>query len=185
MHLMNSQNIDRNKVLALIFAVAVMIFILFNPGLIERFKELGYVGAFFAMFFAYATVVIPAPGFLIILFLGATLPNPLLVGVLGAAGATLGELVGYMVGYSGSDIFHKSPTYKKIEKFVHKYGLPAITFFAFIPNPLFDLVGLVAGILKIKWWKFLIAVGIGMLAKTIIVAYAGAYSIGWIEKLIL
>ena len=48
---------------------------------------------------------------------------------------------------------------------MEKYGDITILVLAFIPNPLFDLAGMVAGILKMPVWKFLIYCVIGKILK--------------------
>lgn len=170
-------------VAALAFAVVITIFIILFQDKLRHLGGLTYIGAFIVMLVGNATLVLPAPALLFVYALGGQL-NPLLVGLFAGAGGALGEFVGYLAGYSGSHIVERTKMYKKIHGYVTRFGLPAITILAMIPNPFFDIVGMVAGALKITWWKFLIAAFIGIALKATIIAYAGYYSITWIGEIV-
>jgi membrane protein DedA with SNARE-associated domain len=45
---------------------------------------------------------------------------------------------------------------------------------AFIPNPVFDLAGMIAGALKMKPAKFLFYCAVGKILKMMVFAYTGA-----------
>jgi uncharacterized membrane protein YdjX (TVP38/TMEM64 family) len=143
----------------------------------------GYGVAFLTMLVTSATLIAPAPGLAYVFIWGQQL-NPILLGVVAGAGSTLGELTGFLAGYSGSAVVENTDVYKRIEGYIQKYGLIPIVVLAAIPNPLFDAAGFVAGALGIKWWQFLIATFIGKTIKCIVVAYAGLYSLDWIEQLV-
>jgi membrane protein DedA with SNARE-associated domain len=66
---------------------------------------------------------------------------------------------------------------------MEKYGDITILVLAFIPNPLFDLAGMVAGILKMPVGKFLLYCVIGKILKMMMFAYAGNWVIGVIENI--
>jgi len=153
-------------------AISVLI-IVFNKE-IRNLQEFGYVGIFLIMFLGNATVLIPVPVLAPLnVLLGGVFANPLLVGLTVGVASSFGELVGYLAGYSGSGIVKSSKVYKKMEIRIKKYGLWAIFVLALIPNPLFDVAGLVAGAFGIKWWKFLIAVTLGKTIRAIVFAYIG------------
>ncbi len=63
---------------------------------------------------------------------------------------------------------------------MEKYGDITILVLAFIPNPLFDLAGISAGILKMPVWKFLLFCVIGKILKMMMFAYAG----DWVMNLV-
>jgi uncharacterized membrane protein YdjX (TVP38/TMEM64 family) len=67
---------------------------------------------------------------------------------------------------------------------MERYGPIVITLLAAFPNPVFDLAGLAAGSMRMKWWKFIIATLIGKTFQAILIAYAGALSLSWIEQLL-
>jgi membrane protein DedA with SNARE-associated domain len=170
--------------LALLFAAGISAVLIIYRDQFAALQNWGYLGAFLLMLLTNATLILPAPGLVLVFTLGATLPNPLLVGLAAGLGSTLGELTGYLAGFSGSGVIENTDTYRNVEKTLRKYDVWAIAFLAFIPNPLFDIAGIVAGALGMQWWKFLTATGIGKTLKTIIVAYAGALSLTWIQPLL-
>lgn len=56
---------------------------------------------------------------------------------------------------------------------MRKYGDITILVLAFIPNPLFDMAGLIAGVLKMPVWKFLAYCIVGKILKMMVFAYVG------------
>jgi membrane protein DedA with SNARE-associated domain len=64
-----------------------------------------------------------------------------------------------------------------------KYGGWTVLFLAFIPNPAFDMAGIVAGALKMPIKRFLIWCAIGKIMKMLVFAYAGSTIFSWLEKL--
>jgi uncharacterized membrane protein YdjX (TVP38/TMEM64 family) len=168
----------------LIFAVAITVGAFVFQDAIAQLRELGYVGIFLIMLISSATVFAPAPG-LLIEFLMAPSFQPILFGLAAGAGSTLGEISGFIAGYSGSGIVENAKVYQRIEGWVKRYGVIPIVVLAAIPNPLFDAAGLAAGALGMAWWRFFGATLLGKTIKTIIVAYAGFYGISWIKTLIV
>jgi len=160
--------------LMLLASITISVLIIVFNKEIRNLQEFGYIGIFLIMFLGNATVLVPVPILAPLnIILGGVFTNPILLGLTVGIASSLGELVGYLAGYSGSDIVKSSKVYKKIELQVEKYGLWAILFLAIVPNPLFDIAGVAAGALGIKWWKFLIAVTIGKTIRAIVFAYIG------------
>ncbi len=56
---------------------------------------------------------------------------------------------------------------------MRRYGLWVIFVLALIPNPVFDVAGIICGVLRIPVWKFLLAAGAGKVLKATIIAYLG------------
>ncbi|MBU1120138.1 VTT domain-containing protein [Patescibacteria group bacterium] len=160
--------------LMLLASIAISVLIIVFNKQLRELEQFGYIGIFLLMFLGNATVLVPVPILAPLnILLGGIFSSPLLLGLTVGVASSLGELVGYLAGYSGSGIVKSSKVYKKIELQVEKYGLWAIFFLALIPNPLFDVAGLAAGALGIKWWKFLIAVTAGKTIRAIVFAYIG------------
>jgi membrane protein YqaA with SNARE-associated domain len=168
-----------SRILALLIVVGVTVGAYLLRDRIEHFAIYGYPGIFLITLLSYATVLIPVPG-LAIVFAMSGLLHPLGVAVAAAAGAAIGELSGYLAGYSGRAVIENWKRYEKITAWVRKYGGPAILVLAAIPNPVFDLVGVAAGVLKMPIHKFLLWVFSGQLIKMLVIAYSGSLSIGWI-----
>jgi membrane protein YqaA with SNARE-associated domain len=146
-----------------------------------------YAGIFMIGLLSSATIFLPTPAFAVIFFLaGAHAFDPLALGIVAGAGAAVGELTGYVLGY-GAHRFALKKRYAKLikrtEKYFQKYGAPVIIFvFAATPLP-FDIVGLFCGAVKYPWQKFFTATLAGKIVKYIFIAYAGFYGIGWAKSL--
>ena len=177
-------NIKTNilRVLALLAVIAITVYIFSIRDRVDEFKQYGYLGIFFVALLANATVFIPAPGVAIIYAMGSVF-NPLYVGLAAGTGGAIGELSGFLAGFSGQAIIENTNIYERIKPWVDKYGGWAILILSAIPNPFFDVAGFAAGIAKMKMRTFLFSVWIGQLIKMTIFAYAGKYSIEWISNL--
>lgn len=147
---------------------------------LKDFEALGYLGAFVAMLLGNATLVLPAPGLLVVLALGSTL-NPLLVGIAGGFGATLGELTGYLTGYSGVGIMEHTAISIRIHRWMERSGALTIFVLSIIPNPFFDLAGIIAGMGRMPLVKFMGITFFGKAIQSSLVAIAGTLSIHWVE----
>ncbi len=169
--------------LALLFAVTVTLAVFLLRKQIQQFEQYGYLGAFLTMLLGNATIVLPAPGLIIVFVLGGVL-NPLLVGLAAGPGAALGEMTAYAAGFSGSAVIDNTRWYQRIQYWMKQYGLIIIVFLAAVPNPLFDLAGIVAGTMQVRWWHFLLSAWIGKTIQAVIIAYAGEFSLLWVMQLL-
>jgi uncharacterized membrane protein YdjX (TVP38/TMEM64 family) len=170
-------------ILSLSFAVGITLLVFLFQHEIRRLGSASYVGIFLTMLFTSATLILPAPGLALVFVLGKVFP-PLALGIVAASGSTLGELTGFMAGFSGSGVVENTQAYRRIEGYVRKYGVIPLIVLSVIPNPLFDIAGFAAGALGIKWWQFLLATFVGKIIKCVAVAYAGFYSMGFIERML-
>ena len=131
-----------------------------------------------------ATLFLPVPGLAITTLVGSLL-NPVTVGIVAGIGQTLGEMTGYLAGYSGQGLVSRSKTYDRVEGWMKRnefIGELVVLVLALIPNPLFDAAGMAAGALRFPVWKYLLAAGIGKVIKNIIFAYGGSLGIGWLSQ---
>jgi uncharacterized membrane protein YdjX (TVP38/TMEM64 family) len=170
-------NILRVLVLLLVIGISVYIFMIRDQA--AKFSEYGYPGIFIISILANATILLPAPGIAIVFAMGGVF-NPLIVGLVAGAGAAIGELSGYLAGFSGQGVAEHTKIYERINRWMQRYGMLTIFILAAIPNPFFDLAGMAAGALKMPLYKFLIPCLLGKIIKMWIFAYAGAYSINWL-----
>jgi membrane protein DedA with SNARE-associated domain len=168
-----------SRVGAFLFAVAITVGIYYFKDSFRHLASLGYIGIFFLSILANATIILPAPGLAFVFGLGAVF-NPFFVALAAGAGAAIGELSGYLAGYSGQTIIQRTRYEQQLEGWMRKYGGRTILIFAFIPNPLFDIAGMIAGMLKMPLWKFLLFCWIGKTLKMLLFAYAGSWSIPWL-----
>lgn len=171
-------NIIRVVVLLAVIALTVVLFI--NRERIQHLQGFGYPGIFIFSILANATILVPLPGVVFTSAMGAVF-HPFWVSIAAGAGAALGELSGYMAGFSGQAVVENAKSYDRVVKWMRKYGDLTILFLAFIPNPLFDLAGMLAGMLKMPLWKFLFYCVIGKILKMMMFAYAGDWVVTLLE----
>jgi len=158
----------------LILALSVAIFFLARSRLdLGKFLVYGYLGIFLISL-SCVTILFPIPWEAVVIAAGATM-NPLLVALVATAGATIGELSSYLVGYLGKRIIIDKylAKYAKAESWMNRYGSFAIFLFALLPIFLFDLIGIVAGASRFPLWKFILACFAGRLIRCLIEAYLG------------
>jgi membrane protein YqaA with SNARE-associated domain len=164
------------RILALLIVVAITLYIYSIRDRVESFAAFGYPGIFLIALFANATILLPAPGLAIVYAMGGIF-NPLGVGLAAGTGGAIGELSGYLAGFSGQAVIERMDIYDRIQPWVNKYGGWTILFLSAIPNPFFDVVGIAAGIAKMPIQTFLFFAWMGQLIKMTAVALAGKYSI--------
>ena len=164
-------------VLVLLFVIAIVvgIFYLYKnyPGKIDELKAYGYSGVFLISLILNASVILPVGNIVVIATLGAALPSAPLVGLIGGAGAAIGEITGYIAGYSGRTIVHRRDTYTRLERWVKRRGAWGIFVLSIVPF-FFDLAGVAAGALRLPLWKFLVACWLGRTILYIGTAWVGA-----------
>lgn len=155
----------------LISILISVVIICFRDSFVEL-QGYGYLGIFLISVLGNSTIIIPAP-VILTAFVGGSLFNPFLVGIITAMGATIGELTGFMAGFGGQAIVPKNKNYEKIQGWMKKSGFLTIFVLAVIPNPLFDLAGMVSGITKYPIKKFLLATFLGKSIKFLVVSLLG------------
>ena len=137
---------------------------------LERF---GYFGIFLISLLMNTTLVMPLPTGILTSAMGGVY-NPFLVGLFAGTGAAIGEMSGYFLGRSGRGVILSKENESKVELQMKRYGDLAIVLLAFIPNPAFDIVGMVAGGLKIPWYRFLLWCWVGKTLKMLVFALGGS-----------
>lgn len=169
------------RVLALLAALAISITIFALRDRIEQIGAYGYPGVFLISLLGSATIVLPAPSLAVVFALGSSL-DPILVGLAAGVGEALGELTGYLAGFSGSAVIEDRDRYAQLERLERRYGVWVVFVLSVIPNPVFDLAGIAAGMLKFPLLRFLVACWLGKTIKTTLVALAGAGAWGAISQ---
>jgi membrane protein DedA with SNARE-associated domain len=139
----------------------------------DNIEKLGYLGVFVTSVILNATVIIPVSNMTLIFALGAALSMPWAVGLIGGTGAAIGEMTGYIAGRSGRGLLARNKAYVRVEGWVKRWGWIAIFILSAVPL-LFDVVGIIAGALRMPYWKFILATWAGRTITYIIVAYLGS-----------
>jgi len=160
------------RVLLLIVLIALTVLLINYRENIQQFTKLGYLGIFLVSILANATIILPLPGVVFTSAMGMVY-DPLLVALAAGLGAALGELTGYLAGYSGQFVVDRQDWYDRVVSWMSRYGNLTVLFLAFIPNPLFDLAGIAAGVLRMPLLRFLLWCALGKILKMLIFAYGG------------
>jgi uncharacterized membrane protein YdjX (TVP38/TMEM64 family) len=180
---LSSWRLTLARILALAVVIAITAYIFSIRDQAEQFKAYGYPGIFILSILANATVILPAPGIALTFALGAIF-NPVGVALASGTGAAIGELTGYLAGFSGQAVFERSDLYERLIDWTKHYGGWTIFLLALIPNPLFDLGGAAAGALRMPIHKFLLWAWLGKTLKMLLIALAGDTSIDWLQGLL-
>lgn len=157
--------------IAIIFGITAFFI---SPWIAENFATFGYLGVFLFSLITSATLLLPTPSWVLVLSLSTSF-NPILLGIAAGIGAGLGELTGYFAGKGGNYIIHKDKIIllNNYKEWIKKAEFPFLFIVAFLPNPLFDIAGIAAGILGVPVQRFLFAVILGKTLRFILFAYFG------------
>ena len=139
----------------------------------EFFAELGYIGLFIAAFLAATILPLSSEIVLGTLLLGGLSPVTLVI--VATAGNVLGSLVNYALGYWASLGVIKKWLKMSEDEFVRaeqrftQYGMLALCF-AWVPI-IGDPITVMAGILRIRLFWFVILVTFGKLLRYLVISY--------------
>jgi len=158
---------------ALLFSVLITVAVFALGDRLADLQALGYLGVFVIGVLGNATIILPVPG-LAVVFAGGGVLNPLLVGLVAGVGEPLGELTGYLAGYGGSAVVEDAERYERVRRWMERRGFLTLLVLAAVPNPLFDVAGMAAGMLRYPIAKFLLACWLGKTLKAVLIAYLGS-----------
>jgi len=149
--------------LLLLGVLALSIGLVFIPIDWKIFGEYGgYLSIFIVTLLATGAIVLPVPYLGLIVNAGSSpFLDPLMVAFVAGVAAALGEMTGYLVGYTGRSLLPQNRWYDMVHRGVTRFGGPVIFLAAAIPNPFFDAVGIVAGATRLSVWLFLGACFLG------------------------
>lgn len=166
--------------LGLLVAIGIILGVVYvywqNPLIFRELRAYGYLGAFVISVILNATIILPVSNMAFIISLGATLPYPYFVGIAGGIGAAIGEMTGYVAGRSGRGLLKKSKVYNRVEGWVKKYGWIAVFIMSIFPF-LFDVVGIIAGAMRMPFWRFFLACWAGRTISYVTVAWGASIGI--------
>lgn len=150
--------------LFLVIAITIAIFIFRDR--VAELGNYGYLGAFLISLIGNATILLPIAVVPVLCAIGVALypvtglAGPILVGLAGGTGAGIGEIAGYMVGYSGRGVIGNRRMYSRLVGWMKRWGALAIFVGALVPF-FFDIVGMAAGALRFPLWKYILACWLG------------------------
>ncbi|BAJ63996.1 YqaA family protein [Anaerolinea thermophila] len=161
------------RLLLLLLVIALSVSIYLYRDQVKQLAALGYPGLFLVSLLTNATLILPVPGVLFTSLMGAVF-HPFWVALVAGTGSALGELSGYLAGISGRGVVERSELHDRLVYWMRRYGVWTVLVLAFVPNPIFDVAGIIAGMLKMPVWRFLLFCWIGKVLKMLMFAYGGA-----------
>jgi membrane protein YqaA with SNARE-associated domain len=158
--------------LALLAVLLLSGALVFVPIDYKAMGNYGYLGIFVVTLLATGAIVLPVPYLALILVAGSFL-NPALVALVAGLAAALGELTGYLVGYTGRSLIPRNRWYDLVERGVTRFAAPVVFVASVVPNPFFDAVGIIAGATRMPVWIFLAACFLGKTIRFLLLAVVG------------
>ena len=166
--------------MAIVISVIVLTFVFRKQ--IENYAVTGYAGLLIACFAATSTILLPAPGIIVVIQYAQIL-NPVIVVLLGGLGTALGEMLGYLFGRFGQAILEIDPNSKALNWFKRKTYLTVFVF-SILPLPVFDIVGIAAGANKTNPILFWMCCFVGKTLKMAIYVLLFSYVKTYLPKII-
>jgi membrane protein YqaA with SNARE-associated domain len=148
--------------------------------------QYGYLGIFVISLIGSASILIPIPYTVIIFTISAfRILDPMLIAISSGLGSAVGEFSGYLLGYYGQAILSDIQKRKMefILKVFNRYGSITVFIFALTPLP-DDLLIIPLGIMRYSFVKVLLPCLLGKIFMSLILAYGGAMSIGFIQNIL-
>jgi membrane protein YqaA with SNARE-associated domain len=129
-------------------------------------------GAFALAFLTNLTVAVPVPYNPIILQMMEASDIPWLIAIATALGASLGEISGFLAGRAGAGSLEGT---RAGAWFSRQLVHPLRAFWVIVavsapPFPAFDLAGIIAGAVGVRWWLFFSAAFVGRLLRFLLFA---------------
>jgi membrane protein YqaA with SNARE-associated domain len=159
-------------------AFAVMAWLTSDPS--RRAAVAGLVSSPFGLLVLFglaalstATLILPAPGLALTAIAGSA-GDPIVVGVVAGLGQAVGELTGYAAGWSGRSLLPNNPATARLSGWLSRRGVIVVFVLAVVPNPLFDVAGILAGAMRMPIGHYLAAAALGKIVKNVIIAGGAA-----------
>jgi uncharacterized membrane protein YdjX (TVP38/TMEM64 family) len=173
------------RLVALLLSLGLTILIFGYRNQLSRFSSYSYLGLFVVSLVGNATVLLPVPS-LAATFVAGGVFNPVLAGFVSGAGMALGELSGYLAGYGGTAIVETKDhvLFQRLQGWMQQHGSLTIFLLSAVPNPIFDLAGVAAGMSHFPISRFLLASFLGKSLKGLAFALAGSQSLPWLRRLL-
>lgn len=155
--------------------IALNIAVYLAPIDYQALTSFAYVGAFLVCFLANALVAIPIPYIPIIAHIGATADSAAIVVALGALGSVLGESVAFLIGRAEQGLISEHPLYRRLHHLAERKWLAGLLLFGLaVPlNPLFDVAGLAAGAVGMRYRVFFVAVFAARTVRLALIVWLG------------
>jgi membrane protein YqaA with SNARE-associated domain len=105
----------------------------------DQFGDLGlYLGIFLISIFGNFTIIFPVPYVVALIVTSAIIPgvNPIFIGLVGASGASIGEISAWLIGRGGKNVIGNNESMRRMKSYVDQGWAPLLIFiFAATPLP--------------------------------------------------
>ena len=129
----------------------------------------GLLALFILSALSSATLLLPVPG-IALTVVAASVANPILVGLTAGLGQAIGELTGYMAGSSGGALVRDRLAAGALAGWMRRRGTVTVFVLSVVPNPAFDVAGMLAGALGLPLPRFLLATAAGKVVRNVVIA---------------
>jgi membrane protein YqaA with SNARE-associated domain len=174
-----NQRIAIAGIAAAIAGMTLALVVAYTVGGVKLVERFGYIGVFVFAVIGSASMFIPVPGAAAGITLGllldpvpyAPLPQPVIIGIIVAAGSAIGELTGYSTGVGGRAVIGNSRAGRLLVALMRRHGTLTVFCVAAVPNPFIDVGGIAAGVAGMSMRRFMTVMFIGKCLNYITVAY--------------
>lgn len=153
---------------------------------IQDMETMGYMSLLISCALANAAIFLPTSSTIVVLVAGTVL-NPWLCVLFGGIGAALGEQVSYLCGRIGRQGFIRQDIVQprlSVVRWMQRNAFLTVFLFALVPLPIFDLVGIAAGAMKMSWLQYACAAALGKVVRLFLVVFLFVFFFqnGWTGK---
>ena len=144
-------------------------------------EEWGYAGAFAINLVSSASIILPAPGAVLIAIMGQDF-IPLFIGVAAGLGGTIGGSTAYLAGVLNASAARQKGWMNWLEWLMGRFGSGIIFIFALLPILPGDISSIVAGAVKYSFKRYILYNALGSVIKMTVIAYFGGELLGYLEQ---
>jgi membrane protein DedA with SNARE-associated domain len=162
----------------------------------ESMEDLGYLGIFISNFLPHVSVFLPLPGLTAVghalVIWGAEELNPVAVVAIATIANTVAEWTSYLAGATGKTAAEERPmsvpglpgrwlrrSWELAEWFMGRAGFLTLLVLSAVPNPVFEVTGIIAGATRMNFLKFNVALLIGHFIRVLLLVIVGHEIVEW------
>ena len=162
----------------------------------QTMEDLGYLGIFISNFLPHVSVFLPLPGLTAVghalVIWGAEELNPVIVVAIATLANTIAEWTSYLAGATGRSAAEERPVsvpgvagrwlrrmWELAEWFMARNGFMTLLVLSAVPNPVFEVTGIIAGATRMNFLKFNVALLIGHFIRMMVLVLVGHEIIEW------
>jgi len=162
----------------------------------EAMQDLGYLGIFISNFLPHVSVFLPLPGLAAVghalVIWGAEELNPVAVIAIATIANTVAEWTSYIAGMTGKTAAETRPMsipgvfgkwvrwgWGLAERLMARAGFLTLLVLSAVPNPVFEVTGIIAGATRMNFLKFNLALLIGHFVRVMLLVIVGHELLDW------